>query len=175
MPFLIFFLMISWPVLEVASIIQMSLWVGPLATFLLLAGGFTFGAFLIRSQSRLVALRVMEAVRSGEPPKKQLLESGTVTLAGILFMVPGFVSDAVAALLLVPQIRDLIWRGLSYGFRSGQPVPRQPRPEPQTARRQEKPHRADDVIDVEFTEVPRDQRSGASRAKRANSPWGRGE
>jgi UPF0716 protein FxsA len=175
MPFLIFFLMISWPVLEVASIIQMNLWVGPLATFLLLAGGFTFGAFLVRSQSRLVALRVMEAVRAGEPPKKPLLESGTVTLAGILFMVPGFVSDVVAALLLVPQIRDLIWQGLSYGFRGGQPVRRQPRPEPQTARRQEKPHRADDVIDVEFTEVPRDQRSGASRAKRADSPWGRAE
>ena len=52
MPFLIFFLMISWPVLEVASIIQMSLWVGPLITFLLLAAGFTFGAFLVRSQKR---------------------------------------------------------------------------------------------------------------------------
>ena len=98
-----------------------------------------------------------------------------MTLAGILFMVPGFVSDAVAVLLLVPQIRDLIWQGLSYGFRRGQPVRQQPRPEPQTARRQEKPHRADDVIDVEFTEVPRGQSSGASSAKRANSPWGRAE
>ena len=175
MPFLIFFLMISWPVLEVASIIQMSLWVGPLATFLLLAAGFTFGAFLIRSQSRRVALRVMQAVRSGAAPEKPLLESGAATFAAILFMVPGFVSDAVAVLLLVPQIRDLIWQGLSYGFRGGQPVPRQPRPEPQTAPRQEKPHRADDVIDVEFTEVPRDQRSGASRARRADSPWGRAE
>jgi UPF0716 protein FxsA len=175
MPFLIFFLIISWPVLEVASIIQVNLWVGPLATFLLLAGGFAFGAFLIRSQSRIVALRVMQAVRSGAPPEKPLLESATVTLAGILFMIPGFVSDAVAVLLLVPQIRDLIWRGLSYGFRGGRPVRRQPRPEPQTARRQEKPHRADDVIDVEFTEVPRGQSSGASSAKRSDSPWGRAE
>ena len=75
MPFLIFFLMISWPVLEVASIIQMSLWVGPLATFLLLAAGFTFGAFLIRSQSRLVALRVMKAVRSGEPLRSRCLRA----------------------------------------------------------------------------------------------------
>jgi UPF0716 family protein affecting phage T7 exclusion len=70
MPFLIFFLMISWPVLEVASIIQVNRWVGPLATFLLLAGGFAFGAFLIRSHSRIVALRVMQAIRSGAPPEK---------------------------------------------------------------------------------------------------------
>jgi len=173
MPFLIFFLMISWPVLEVASIIQVSRWVGPLATFLLLAGGFAFGAFVIRSQSRVVALRVMQAVRSGTPPEKPLIEGGTATLAGILFMVPGFVSDAVAMLLLIPQLRDLIWRGLSYGFRSGQPVRQQPRPEPQAARRQEKPQRQDDVIDVEFTEVPRNKSSGASSAKRSDTPWGK--
>jgi len=163
--------MISWPVLEVASIIQVSRWVGPLATFLLLAGGFAFGAFVVRSQSRVVALRVMQAVRSGTPPEKPLIEGGTATLAGILFMIPGFVSDAVAVLLLIPQLRDLIWRGLSFGFRSWQPVRRQARPKPQTARRQEKPQRQDDVIDVEFTEVPRDQRSGASNAKRADTPW----
>ena len=77
MPFLIFFLLISWPVLEVASIIQVSRWVGPLATFLLLAGGSAFGAFVVRSQSRVVALRVMQAVRSGTPPEKPLLEGGT--------------------------------------------------------------------------------------------------
>ena len=173
MPFLIFFLMMSWPVLEVASIIQVSRWIGPLATFLLLAGGLAFGAFLIRSQSRIVGLRIMEAMRSGKPPEKPLLESGTVSLAGILFMIPGFISDVVAVLLLIPQIRDLIWNGLSYGFRSGQPVRRQPRPEPQTAKRQQKPYRADDVIDVEFTEVPRGQNSGASSAKPAGSPWGK--
>ncbi len=173
MPFLIFFLMISWPVLEVASIIQVSRWIGGLATFLLLAGGFAFGAFVIKSQSRTVALRVMQAVRSGTPPEKPLIEGGTATLAGILFMVPGFVSDVVAVTLLIPQIRDLIWRGLSYGFRSRQPVRQQPRPQPQSARWQEKPKRQDDVIDVEFTEVPRDQGSGASSAKRADSPWGK--
>ena len=173
MPFLILFLMISWPVLEVASIIQMSRWVGSLETFLLLVAGFAFGAFLVHTQSRVVGLRVVEAMRSGAPPEKALMESGTATLAGLLFMVPGFVSDAVAALLLFPQVRDLIWRGLSYGLRSGQPMRRQGSGEPQTARRQEKPHRADDVIDAEFTEVPRDQSSGASRARRADSPWGK--
>jgi UPF0716 protein FxsA len=171
MPFLIFFLMISWPVLEVASIIQMSRWVGPLATFLLLAAGFALGAAMIRSHSRVVAFRVMDAVRSGKPPEKTLLESGTIALAGILFMIPGFVSDAMAALLLIPQIRDAIWRVVSYGLR--RPVRPQTRPEPQAAQRQQKPYRADDVIDVEFTEVPRDQRSGASSAKRTDSPWGK--
>lgn len=179
MPFIIFFLMISWPVLEVASIIQMSRWIGGLATFLLLAGGLAFGAFLIRSQSRVVALRVVEAMRSGAPPEKTLLDSGTVTLAGVLFMIPGFISDAVALLLMIPAVRNVIWRGASYGFRSSGPYRSrgpQARPEPQWNKKpQPKPKRAEDVIDVEFTEVPRDQSSGGSNAKRSDSPWGKAE
>ncbi len=172
MPFLVFFLMISWPVLEVASIIQMSRWVGPLATFLLLAAGFALGASMIRSHSRTVAIRVMNAIRSGAPPEKPLLESGTMALAGILFIIPGFFSDAMAALLLIPQIRDAIWRLMSYGLR--RPVRPHSRPEPQGMRRPEKPRRSDDVIDVEFTEVPRGQGSGA-KAKPAESPWNKAE
>jgi len=175
MPFLIFFLMISWPVLEVASIIQMSKWVGPLMTFLLLAGGFAFGAFLIRSQSRVVGMRVMEAIRAGAAPEKTLLDSGTVSLAGVLFMIPGFFSDALALLLLFSPFRSSMWRGVSYGFKGrGRPAPGpQPRPEPGFKQPPQKPKRAEDVIDVEFTEVPRDQNSGASNAKRADSPWGK--
>ncbi len=178
MPFFIFFLMISWPVLEVASIIQVSKWVGPLATFLLLAAGFAFGAFLIRSQSRVVAMRVMEAIRSGAAPEKTLLDSGTVSLAGVLFMIPGFVSDAVAALLLIPAVRAFMWRGVSYGFQgrarpSAAPQQPQPRPEPGFKQPPPKPKRAEDVIDVEFTEAPRDESDGSSRAHRTDSPWGK--
>ncbi|MFZ1107569.1 MAG: FxsA family protein [Rhodomicrobium sp.] len=175
MPFFIFFLMISWPVLEVASIIQVSKWVGPLTTFLLLAAGFAFGAFLIRTQGRVVGMRVMEAMRTGAAPEKTLLDSGTVSLAGVLFMIPGFVSDAVAVLLLIPAVRSYMWRGVSYGFQGrARPAPGpQPRPEPGFKQPPKKPKRAEDVIDVEFTEVPRDQNGGASNAKRADSPWGK--
>ncbi len=169
MPFIIFFLMISWPVLEVASIIQMSKWVGGMATFLLLAAGFAFGAFLIRSRSRIVALRIMEAMRSGAPPEKALLDGGTTTLAGVLFMVPGFISDAMAVLLLIPSFRSFMWRGVSYGVRSrAGEVRRQPRAETGFNQPQQKPKRADDVIDVDYTEVPRDQ-GGGSNAHRAGT------
>jgi UPF0716 protein FxsA len=173
MPFIIFFLMISWPVLEVASIIQMGKWVGGMSTFLLLAAGFAFGAFLIRSQSRIVGLRIMEAMKSGSPPEKALLDSGTTTLAGVLFMVPGFISDAIAALLLVPAFRSFMWRGVSYGVRSRSgEVRTQPRTEAGFNQPQQKPKRADDVIDVDYTEVPREQ-GGGSSAHRADSPWGK--
>jgi UPF0716 protein FxsA len=169
MPFLIFFLLISLPVLEVASIVEVSRWVGPLAAFLLLAASVTFGVFLIRSQSLMAGRRVMAAMQAGTPPEEPLLDTGAIMLAGVLFMIPGFVSDILALFLLLPAARRLMWRGMSLGFRGRVRTwrtERQPRPEPR------KPQRAGDAIDVEFTEVPRDQGGGGTKAS-PDSPWGR--
>jgi UPF0716 protein FxsA len=168
MPFIIFFLLISLPVLEVASIVQMSRWAGPVGTFLLLAASITFGAFLIRSQSLVVGRRVMEAMRTGVPPEQPLLDSGMISLAGVLFMIPGFFTDLLAICLLIPAARRWIWRGMAFSLRGRVQSQRaQPRPEPQP----QKPRRAEDVIDVEFTEVPRDQGGSESHAHRDDSPW----
>jgi UPF0716 protein FxsA len=167
--FLFFFLLISLPVLEVASIVEVSRWVGPLATFLLLAASATFGIFLIRSQSVMAGRRMMAALQSGTPPQEPLLETGAIMLAGALFMIPGFVSDILALFLLLPAARRLMWRGMSLGFRGRVRVwrtERQPQPKPG------KPQRAGDAIDVEFTEVPRDQGGGGTKTS-PDSPWGR--
>src|SRR5262249_28380268 len=117
MPFLIFFLLISLPVLEVASIVQVSRWIGPFATFLLLAASVTFGIFLVRSQSVMAGRRMMTALKAGTPPEEPLLDTGAIILAGVLFMIPGFVSDILALFLLVPAARRLMWRGMSFGLR----------------------------------------------------------
>jgi UPF0716 protein FxsA len=169
MPFIILFLLISWPVLEVASIVEVSRWIGPLATFLLLAASFTCGVFLIRSQGAAMAQRAMEAVKAGSQPAQPLLDSGAIVFAGILFMIPGFFSDILALLLLLPSMRSLIWRGATFGFRT---ETRAWRAERGPGRRPEKPQRSPDVIDVEFTEVPRERRPGDSGSQ-SNSPWGK--
>jgi UPF0716 protein FxsA len=168
MPFVILFLLISLPVIEVASIIQVSQWVGPLVTFLLLAASATFGLFLLRSQSLSLGRRMMRALQDGTPPEKTLLDSGMMSLAAILFMIPGFVTDIIAVFLLIPVARGQIGRWLAMGVRSRRTY-WQAKSEPSPA----KPHRGEDVIDVEFTEVPRDAppEPGAGRAR--GSPWRR--
>ncbi len=169
MPFIIFFLLVSLPVIEVASIVEVSRWVGPFVTFLLLAASVAFGAFLIRSQSLTMGRRVMEAMQAGTPPEEPLLESGSVLLAGVLFMIPGFFSDILALFLLLPEARRLIWRAVSYAMRGRTRTLRtRARPGAQPA----KLKRADDVIDVEFTEVPRKGKS-EDGGGRGDSPWGK--
>jgi len=169
MPFIFFFLILSLPVIEVASIIEVSRWVGPFVTFLLLAASVAFGAFLIRSQSLTMGRRLMEAVQSGKPPEKPLLDGGSILLAGVLFMIPGFFSDILALFLLLPEARRLIWRGISFAMRGRT---RALRTQARTGAKAAKPHRADDVIDVEFTEVPRERKSADGGAHR-DSPWGK--
>ncbi len=169
MPFIIFFLIVSLPVIEVASIVEVSSLAGPLITFLLLAASAAFGAFLIRSQSLTMGRRVMEAMQAGTPPEGPLLESGSIMLAGVLFMIPGFFSDILALFLLLPEARRLIWRGITYAMRG---TTRTSRTRARTGAQASKPHRADDVIDVEFTEVPRKGNSDDGGRHR-ESPWGK--
>ena len=169
MPFIILFLLLSWPVIEVASIVAVAGWIGSLATFLLLAASVAFGAFLIRTQSWLAPFKVVQSMREGNPPKQSLLRGATPILAGVLFMIPGFVSDAVALLLLVPAARRFIWRVVSFAMaernaRGGA------RAEPKTER--PRPRRAEDVVDVEYTEVPRHDH-GEEGDRHRGSPWQR--
>lgn len=169
MPFLILFLIVSLPVIEVASIVQVSRWVGPYATFLLLAAGVAFGAYLIRSQSMTMGRRALQAMQAGAPPEQALQDSGAAIFAGVLFMIPGFFTDILALLLLLPVARRSIWRAISFGMR-GRTFTAQTRtwskPPPP------KPHRSDDVIDVDFTELPREQAPGEGGGRK-DSPWGK--
>lgn len=168
MPFLIFFFMISLPVIEVASIVEVSRLVGPLVTFLLLAASVAFGAFLIRSQSIAVVRRVMEAMQSGTPPEEPLLDSGSIMFAGVLFMIPGFVTDILGLFLLLPEARRWIWRGASFALRGRRQTSwTRVRPGPPP-----KPRRSADVIDAEFTEVPKD-RDSRKDTDGKESPWGK--
>ena len=113
--------------------------------------------------------RVMEAMQAGTPPEEPLLDSGSILLAGVLFMIPGFFSDILALFLLLPEARRLIWRGISFALRGRtRTLQTQARARAHAA----KPHRGGDVIDVEFTEVPRGRNPDGGGAQR-DSPWGK--
>jgi len=165
MPFILFFLILSLPVIEVATIVEVSRLVGPFVTFLLLAASAAFGAFLIRSQSLAMMRRATEAMRAGTPPEEPLLDSASIIFAGVLFMIPGFFSDFLALLLLLPEARRLIWRGISFSMRGRTETFRT---NVRTRARPAKPHRSEDAIDAEFTEVPRERNE-----PRRDSPWGK--
>ncbi|MFF2079984.1 FxsA family membrane protein [Kitasatospora sp. NPDC058162] len=101
-------LITAWLVLEIWLLVLVGSWLGGLAVLLLLIAGGVIGGSLIK-RAGLKALSA--AVEQSKNPQSQQPQTGTsmTVLAGLLLIVPGFLSDLVALTLLFPPTRAL-WR-----------------------------------------------------------------
>lgn len=92
-------------VLDLASLILVGRYFGVLSVLGLLLLNSVVGVLLIRREGMDTFRRLRRKFLAGELPALEALEGVLVLLAGVLFFVPGFVSDALALLLLVPPLR----------------------------------------------------------------------
>ncbi|MFK3619411.1 FxsA family protein [Pasteurella multocida] len=76
--------------------------IGVLALILLLILSSLFGLFMIRARGWYTLLNVQKQLSQGEIPTRALLKSGIWIVAGILFFIPGFLTDLIALFLLIP-------------------------------------------------------------------------
>ncbi len=101
-----------WVVAEIAAAVAVADLVGVLWCILLLLAGWPVGGWLLRAEGRAVLARLRDTLAAGRPPGPGLLDGGLALLAGALFIVPGFVTDALALVLLVPAARRGLGRWL---------------------------------------------------------------
>lgn len=101
---IIFLLILLYPVAELISLIAMASHFGALATFAFLAVSMLFGLFLLRNQKLAQVLSLGALMRSSNGPVAiyPLLWPLRTVLAGILFIIPGPISDLFGLLLLLP-------------------------------------------------------------------------
>lgn len=92
--------LLSFPVLEAIGIFWMAQALGGW-TLLWLLADVVVGVWLIKFERVAWSLRLMQAMRSGGNPLPQMLASGRMLLAGGLLAFPGFISDALALILLL--------------------------------------------------------------------------
>ena len=103
-------------VLLVATIVELTVLIavghaiGVLATIGLLILTSLVGAVLLRSEGARALGAVVEALRARRLPHRELLDGMLITAAGVLIILPGFVSDLLGLLLLLPPIRSLVRR-----------------------------------------------------------------
>lgn len=103
-------LVLALPLLEIAGFIVVGRQIGVLPTLgLVLASAFA-GLILLRIQGFGVMTRIRSEVDAGRDPSRQLAHGVMVLLAGILLLIPGFVTDIFGILLFLPPARDLAWR-----------------------------------------------------------------
>lgn len=66
------------------------------------------GAGLTRSQGRKAMLKFQEATSQGRVPAREALDGIMILLAGAVLITPGFLTDAIGFLLLVPPVRSIV-------------------------------------------------------------------
>jgi UPF0716 protein FxsA len=100
---------IFWPLAEIAGFILVGKMIGVWATLALVIGTGVLGAMLMRRQGMRLLRRVSLESRRGRTPGQALIHGAMVVVAGILLLLPGFLTDIIGLALLVPAVRSFIW------------------------------------------------------------------
>ena len=96
------------PIIEIYLLIEIGSMFGVLtAVTLVILTGF-LGAFLARMQGLQTLYRIQESLREGRMPSGELLDALLIVIAGLVLLTPGFLTDSVGFMLLVPVTRNFI-------------------------------------------------------------------
>jgi UPF0716 protein FxsA len=165
---LLVLIFIVLPIAEIYVIIQVGEAIGVLPTIALLILDAFLGVALWRSQGRAAWRRFNQALAEGRIPAREVFDGAMVIVGGAFLLTPGFITDVIGFLLLIPPTRA-IFRGAvarmarrrtTFVFGNvglGQRPPREGAPPPTGAARYDYEGTAHEVDEAE-RELPR--RSG---------------
>lgn len=109
MPFIAFlFAVFLFIYVELSLLVWLGSHLGILMLILLLIGSSLLGIVIIRARGWYSLTRVKQQLTQGELPTDALFSSLRWLIAGILFVIPGFVTDILACVLLSPLGHYLI-------------------------------------------------------------------
>lgn len=107
------------PMLELYVIVQVAGGLGVPETVLLLVAISMGGIWLAKLAGLSVIARMQATVRRGQVPSAQIVDGALVLGAAVLLIAPGFISDVLAILLLLPPtragVRTIVLRKLREG------------------------------------------------------------
>ena len=109
-------LFIVVPIVELYVIIQVGQAIGVVPTLLLLFADAILGSLLLRHQGRGAWRRFNEALAQRRFPGREVADGAMIVVGGTLLLTPGFVTDLVGLLLLIPPTRAIVRRLLRSVF-----------------------------------------------------------
>ena len=152
MRFIIGLILLAFPFAELFLLINLADRYGWWLLFYLVVIGY-LGLQLIRGEKLLLTAKMMQSMAAGGNPVKTMLGSARNMVAGILFIIPGVITDIIGVILLLVPVSKQNPNPTTeqYEQASQQPYqqPYQQKPEPRAAN--------DDVIEGEFVEIKDDK------------------
>lgn len=104
------FILLAVPLAEIATFVLVGSKIGVLPTIGLVIVTAIAGATLLRVQGLGTLARIRAQMDRGEMPGRDLVHGLMIMVAGVLLLMPGFITDTLGLLLFIPAIRDRVWR-----------------------------------------------------------------
>ena len=118
------------PALELAILIRVGANIGASNTILIIILTGVAGAYLARIQGFTVLRNIQKNLEKGNMPTEEMLDGLMIFCGGVVLLTPGFLTDAMGFLLLIPMTRSLIkyWarKKIKQSFQNGSIVSSHP-------------------------------------------------
>ncbi|GLF90105.1 UPF0716 protein YtzA [Bacillus safensis] len=101
-------LLILFPAVEISLFLISSKIIGILPTMLVIVLTSALGAYFARKQGMEAFQKVQRDLQYGKMPGGAIVDGFCILIGGLLLLIPGFLSDLIGALLLIPMTRKRI-------------------------------------------------------------------
>jgi UPF0716 protein FxsA len=110
------------PLAELYVILKVGDSIGWAPTLAILVADSLLGSWLLKSQGRAVWRRFNEAVNAGRVPHSEIIDGVLIIFGGAFLITPGFLTDIVGLLLLLPPSRHAFRRMARRAIERGNPI-----------------------------------------------------
>jgi UPF0716 protein FxsA len=107
-PGILFIILIVVPIAELYVIVQISQEIGVITTLALLIGISLAGAWLLKREGMATWARLQQTLARGQMPTNEVTDGALILFGGALLLTPGFLTDVVGLVLLIPPTRALV-------------------------------------------------------------------
>lgn len=116
--FKLFLLFTFIPAMEIYLFILIGSRIGAMNTLVVIILTGVLGAYLARTQGLKVIYDIQKSMAQGIMPKKEIISGLMILVGGIVLLTPGFLTDAIGFLLLIPFTREIAIRFLVNYFKN---------------------------------------------------------
>lgn len=102
---LLFLIVLIVPFVEIYLLLQIGAFIGPFPTVFLVIFTAVVGTWLLRRQGFATFQRFQASLQKGEIPAYEMIEGPIILLGGVLLLTPGFVTDLLGLVCLIPSLR----------------------------------------------------------------------
>jgi UPF0716 protein FxsA len=106
------------PAVELYLLIEIGSYIGAGNTILIIILTGIIGAYLARLEGFYILRKIQNNLNQGLMPNEELLDGAMVLAGGIVLLTPGFITDAIGFLLLIPFSRALIKQGVKHSLKA---------------------------------------------------------